>query len=167
MSQDQLLSTKRVTMTSFSESNPTLSQLQLTLEIIPNLPLELRDQLLDYLHSWGTPTEQLALVEALRTVHGPLLFLLDYQATAHLLLDSPAAALDVIERRQRRSTTIASQVLEARALLALGREEHAQAIADDISQAYPRSSEAMVGAATVYAQLGRFEQARIDRKSVV
>lgn len=161
MSQDQLLSTKRVTMTSFSESNPTLSQLQLTLEIIPNLPLELRDQLLDYLHSWGTPTEQLALVEALRTVHGPLLFLLDYQATAHLLLDSPAAALDVIERRQRRSTTIASQVLEARALLALGREEHAQAIADDISQAYPRSSEAMVGAATVYAQLGRFEQARM------
>lgn len=148
-------------MTSFSESNPILSQLQLTLEVIPNLPLELRDQLLDYLQSWGTPAEQLALVEALRTVHGPLLFLLDYQATAQLLLGNPATALEVIERRQRRSTTIASQVLEARALLALGREDHAQAIADDISQAYPRSGEAIIGAATVYAQLGRFEQARM------
>jgi ATP-dependent DNA helicase RecQ len=148
-----------------SEPQPShrgiLDQLQLHSSLIPSLPPELRDQLLDHLRSWGTPAEQLVLVEMLREAHGPLLFLLDYQATAHLLQGEPGLALEVIERRQRRSTTVASQILEAQALLALGHEHHAQDVADDISRAYPRNVLAICGAATIYSGLGRFEHARL------
>jgi ATP-dependent DNA helicase RecQ len=144
-----------------SSNRGILAQLQLSSSIIPSLPPELRDQLLDYLRSWGTPAEQLALVEMLREAHGPLLFLLDYQATAHLLQGEPGPALEVVERRQRRSTTIASQVLEAQALLALGHEQHAQDVADDISHAYARNPLALCGAAATYGALGRFDHARL------
>jgi ATP-dependent DNA helicase RecQ len=138
-----------------------LSQLQVDGALLPNLPPELRDQLLEFLRSWASPAEQLELVQALREAHGPLLFLLDYQAEAHLLNRQPEQALEVIERRQRRSTTVHSQVLEARALLALGRDAHAQGVANDISQAYPKQLIAMTGAAEIYTGLGRFDQARL------
>ncbi|RIK44111.1 MAG: hypothetical protein DCC55_03600 [Chloroflexi bacterium] len=138
-----------------------LDQLHLDANIIPSLPPEIRDKLLGFLRSWATPHEQVALVDILREAHGPLLFLLDYQAAAHLLQGEPQLALDVIERRQRRSTTVGSQVLEARALLALGHEGHAQDVADDISRAYPQNALAVCGAATIYGGLGRFDHARL------
>ncbi|HMN27292.1 MAG TPA: DEAD/DEAH box helicase, partial [Caldilineaceae bacterium] len=141
------------------------AQLPMTLDIVASLPPELRDQLLDYLRSWAGAAEQLALVEALREAHGPLLFLLDYEATARLLNGESERALEIIERRQRRSTTVASQVLEARTLLALGRDAHARGVADDISQAYPKHPLAACGAATVYAGLGRFDQAKLVLES--
>jgi ATP-dependent DNA helicase RecQ len=137
-----------------------LTQLQLDGRLAPSLPPELRDQLLDYLEHWRPPAEQLELVAALREVHGPLLFLLDYQAVVHFRLGQVQTSLDLIERRQRRSTTIHTQVIEARALLALGRQAHAQGVADDISQAYPRYGAAICGAAEIYTGLGRFQQAR-------
>jgi len=124
------------------------------------LPPELRDQLLDYLQRWGTPQEQIAAVQTLREAHGPLLFLLDYHATACLAAGDAAQALEIIERRQRRSTTIASQVIEAQALLATGHDAHAEAVATDISQAYPRNSYAIRAAAEVFAASGHFDQAR-------
>ncbi len=124
------------------------------------LPPELRDQLLDYLQRWGTPQEQIAAVQTLREAHGPLLFLLDYHATACLAAGDAAQALELIERRQRRSTTIASQVIEARALLATGHDAHAETVAVDISQAYPRNSYAIRAAAEVFAAVGHDDQAR-------
>lgn len=135
------------------------AQWRLDRRLVPSLPPELRDQLLDYLQSWESPAEQLRLIEALREAHGPLLFLLDSQATVLLKLQQAGAALEVIERRQRRSTTVASQVLEAKALLALGRDRHAQGVADDISRAYPRHVVAVCGAAEVYSALGHFDLA--------
>lgn len=137
-----------------------LNNLQLDASHLVHLPPEVRDGLLKYLSDWGTPAEQLQLVENLREVHGPLLFLLDYQATALFRQKEYARALEVIERRQRRSTTINSQALEARALLAAGYEEHAQDVITDISQAYTRDIAAIGAAAQVYTALGRFEQAR-------
>ena len=64
------------------EQRPVLPQLGLALNTTPNLPPELRDALLAYVQMWGSPDEMLELVAALREVHGPLLFLLDYQAQA-------------------------------------------------------------------------------------
>ncbi|MEM7126131.1 MAG: RecQ family ATP-dependent DNA helicase [Chloroflexota bacterium] len=134
--------------------------LELASEHLIHLPPEIRDLLLQFLADWGTPEQQITLVTALREAHGPLLFLLDYQATALSAKGDTAEALEVIERRQRRSTTINSQTIEARALLAAGYEEHAQTVVDDIAQAYPRNIQAIGAAAEVYSQLGRFEHAR-------
>lgn len=137
-----------------------LGALQLTQDHIANLPPDLRDQLLDYLRLWGSPEEHLALVERLRELHGPLLLLLDHQAQAYLRLGDYAQALDTIERRQHRSTTLASQVLEAKALLGLGHGAHAQAVADDLQDAYPRHTLAVCAAAEIYTHLGQFPRAR-------
>ena len=46
-------------------------QLGLSLESTPNLPPEVRDQLLAFVEFWGSAQEQLALAEIQRTVHGP------------------------------------------------------------------------------------------------
>ncbi len=137
-----------------------LVQLHLTTEILQTLSPELRDQVLRFVKEWGEPADRLELVTILREAHGPLLFLLDYEAAAHLDAGDYARALEVIERRQRRSTTVASQALEAVALLAAGYEPHAQAVADDISIAHPRNLAALRAAALVYTGLGRYEQAR-------
>ncbi len=137
-----------------------LARLHLTTEIVQTLSPELRDQVLTFVKTWGQPTDRLELVTTLREAHGPLLFLLDYEAEAHLDAGDYAKALEVIERRQRRSTTVASQALEAVALLAAGYEPHAQAVADDISVAHPRNHAALRAAALVYTGLGRYEQAR-------
>ncbi|MFN8493887.1 MAG: RecQ family ATP-dependent DNA helicase [Caldilineaceae bacterium] len=134
--------------------------LNLDARVITNLPPDVRDRLLDYLYQWGDPQEQLRVIELLRAAHGPLLFLLDYQAHAYYQAGQFEQALDLTERRQRRSTTIASQVLEARALLATGHEAHARNVADDISQAYPTNLVAISGAAEIYTGLGHFDQGR-------
>ncbi|MCX6050585.1 MAG: RecQ family ATP-dependent DNA helicase, partial [Chloroflexi bacterium] len=144
-------------------TNPAPGSTGLNLEarVLTNLPPDVRDRLLDYLHYWSIPQEQLTTIDVLRTAHGPLLFLLDYQADAYYQSQQFELALEIIERRQRRSTTVASQVLEARTLLATGHEAHAQNVADDISQAYPQNIIALAGAAEIYTGLGRFEQAQL------
>ena len=110
--------------------------------------------LLAYLQRWGTADEQLAAVTALCAVHGPLLFLLDYQAHALLALERPHEALALIERRQRRNTTIGSQVLEAAALLAAGHAEAARARAVELGRTYPHHAQAVVAAAETAAAVG-------------
>lgn len=137
-----------------------LDRFQLNEEIIANLPPNVRDLLLDYLHTWGKPQEQLTFLDLLRTTHGSLLFLLDYQAAAHYQLGEYEQVLPIVERRQRRSTTLVSQMMEARALLGMGHEDHARAVADDISNAFATNTKAICTAAEVYAQLGQFDQAR-------
>jgi ATP-dependent DNA helicase RecQ len=127
---------------------------------VGGLPPELHDQLLDYAQTWRPPADALALVDALREAHGPMLFLLDAQALALYRQETYEEALEVIERRQRRSATIYSQSLEARTLLAAGRTGHAQNVADDIAGAYPRHVAAVDAASEVYARLDRFDDAR-------
>jgi len=121
------------------------------------LPPNVRDQLLDYTQTWAGAEDQLALLDLLRTTQGALLFLLDYQAEALFRLGDYRQVLTVIERRQRRSTTLGSQMMEARALLGLGHEEHARAVADDISQAFSNNAYAVSTAAEVYAALGNVD----------
>jgi ATP-dependent DNA helicase RecQ len=141
-------------------TGPTLNRFNLTAPHIASLPPEVRDRVLDYLQAWATPTERLEVVRILRETHGPLLFLLDYQALAALDNRDPDHALETIERRQRRGATIASQAIEARALLAAGHAAHALAIADDISQANPRNALVVRVASTIYASQGHFDQAQ-------
>ena len=137
----------------------TLSRFNLTPSHIASLPPEVRDRVMEYVQAWGAPAERLELVQVLRNTHGPLLFLLDYQALAALANNDPDVALELIERRQRRGATIASQAIEARALLAAGHASHALSVADDISQANPRNSLVVRVAAAIYTSQGRFEQA--------
>ena len=113
------------------------------------LPPEVRERLLDFVAQWSTPAQQLDLANALREVHGAMLFLLDYQARALFRCAQYEDALRVLERRQRRSTTIGSQALEAQVLLAAGHDPHAQDVADDISRAYGHDITALQAAARV------------------
>ncbi len=140
---------------------PTLT---LARDQVAHLPPEVRDQTLRYLHDWGDAETQLALVEALREAHGPLLFLLDEQARALFRLGRFEEALQVIERRQRRSASLASQALEVRALLAAGHEDHARDNANTLSETQTRNAHAVAlalsAAAEVYTGLGRFGHAR-------
>jgi tetratricopeptide (TPR) repeat protein len=139
------------------QQSELLESLHLPVERVGALPPELRDALLDFTRTWAAPHDLLVLVTALRESHGPLLFLLDEQAIALLRSGDAHAALETIERRQRRSTTIQSQAMEARALLAAGYEEHALDVVKDISQAYPRSVVAITVSAEILTGLGRFE----------
>ncbi|MCB0123344.1 MAG: DEAD/DEAH box helicase, partial [Caldilineaceae bacterium] len=134
-----------------------LDRFHITQEIVGALPPNVRDQLLDYTQTWASAEDQLALLDLLRTTQGALLFLLDYQAEALFRLGDYRQVLTVIERRQRRSTTLGSQMMEARALLGLGHEEHARAVADDISQAFSNNAYAVSTAAEVYAALGNVD----------
>ncbi len=137
-----------------------LEQFQIDQEVASTLPPNVRDQLLDYLQAWGHPQELLTLLDLLRATHGSLLFLLDYQADALYRLGEYQPVLTIVERRQRRSTTLGSQMMEARALLGLGHEEHARAVADDISQAFANNAQAVSTAAEIYAALGNFDLGR-------
>jgi len=137
-----------------------LAQFQIDEAVAQTLPPNVRDQLLDYLQVWGQPQELLTLLDLLRATHGSLLFLLDYQADAHYHLGEYQSVLTIIERRQRRSTTLGSQIMEARALLGLGHEDHARAVADDISQAFTNNAQAISTAAEIYNALGNFDLGR-------
>jgi ATP-dependent DNA helicase RecQ len=133
---------------------PVWDALGINNSVLGGLPPDVRDRLLEYVSTWETPADTLALVELLREAHGPLLFLLDVQAEALLANGEARAALDVVERRQRRSSTLASQVLEARALLAMGRSETAASLAAGLADGSPKSQTARVGAAELLAATG-------------
>ncbi len=124
------------------------------------LPPEIRDQLLDYLELWGKPDEVLRLLHFYRETHGPLLSFLDREAVAQMAAGNYPAAIDAIEQRQRRSTTIESQALEARALLGAGHWEAAEAVAIDISTAYATRAVAVDSAAEIFSANGDFPRAR-------
>ncbi|MBX3009958.1 MAG: RecQ family ATP-dependent DNA helicase [Caldilineaceae bacterium] len=145
---------------STSQENSFLAQMQISPSLLGALPPNLRDQLLEYVHQWTAPAEQLALIEMLRQAHGSLLFLLDYQAAAYYQQGDFEQVLMTVERRQRRSTTLHSQMMEARALLALGHEDHARDVIADISQAFARNALAVSTAAELYTQLGQFDTAK-------
>ena len=135
---------------------PVLRQLNLALDGAANLPPELRDSLLLYLQQWAEPAEQIEVAQALRSTHGQLPTLLDYEAHARLAANEPVVALELIERRQRRNTTIASQGLEARALLACGHAEGARRTAIDLARSYPRHAGALAAATSVLAAADDF-----------
>lgn len=132
---------------------------RLTPDLLGALSPDARDDLLDALEEWGDPAYLLEVVEFLRDVHGPLLFLLDRQARALLAADLPARALDVVERRQRRSASAAAQAIEARALLALSRPKQAHAVAQELVQSDLRSATPLREAAEVLAALNDHAQA--------
>ena len=134
---------------------PVLCQLNLSLDEAAILPSELRDLLCFYLQHWAEPAEQIEVAMALRRTHGQLPTLLDYEAQARLAAGESVLALELIERRQRRNTTIASQGLEARALLACGHTEGARRIATDLVRSYPRHAGALAVGASVMAAATR------------
>ncbi len=155
-----MLNDQTLMSTPTTSDPPFLDELHLSRTAVGGLPPELHDHLLDYAQTWRRPADALTLIDALREAHGPMLFLLDAQALALYRQGSYEEALEVIERRQRRSATIHSQALEARTLVAAGRSDHALNVADDIADAYPRHIAAVDAASEVYARLDRFDDAR-------
>ena len=143
-----------------TNDNDLLNRLGLPLTVAPSLPPEMRDQLLSYLDLWGQPDELLTLVEALRQVHGPLLFLLDHQADALSRLGRHSEALEIVERRQRRSTSLLSQVREATVLLALGDQRQARTLAIDLCRVYPRAAQAVCADSIVFDAVDDPERAQ-------
>lgn len=143
-----------------AEGNAFLQQMQIDPSLLGAFPPNVRDQLLEYVHLWASPAEQLTLIEMLREAHGSLLFLLDYQASAYYQQGNYEQVLATVERRQRRSTTLSSQIMEARALLGLGHEDHARDVIADISGAFARNALAVSTAAEIYSQLGQFAEAK-------
>ena len=137
-----------------------LSAMHLTEDQAIALPPEVRDQLLDYLALWGNPDEVLRLISLYRTAHGPLLQFLDREAQIHLRTHDYAKAIESIEQRQRRSTTIESQAMEARALLGAEHVDAARAVAEDIVTAHATRPVALTTAAEIYAATGSFDRAR-------
>ena len=135
------------------------TQLHLPVVSVSSLPPEVRDLLLAYLQRWGEPAEQLKVAEILRASHGGWPALLDYQAHAYLAAGDPKQAMEVIERRQRRNTTIGSHALEARALLALGMRDAARRIALELVTANPRNGVAIGAAAQVLARTADYDTA--------
>ncbi len=126
----------------------------LTPDHIAALPADVRDELLEYLSLWGNAQELLETVALLRVAYGPLLFLFDYEARAQAQIGQFDQALHTIERRQRRSVTIAGLAFEARALYAAGYAGHALAAAATLCQAYPHQALAVAAAAEVFAAAG-------------
>jgi ATP-dependent DNA helicase RecQ len=147
-------------MTTIVQNRLLLPALGLKGTQVTALPPEVREQILEYLRLWGEPAELIEVVSLLREAHGPLLSLADLQAEALYRAGNFEAALEVNERRQRRSATIASQAQEARLLLAMGRTSHAKAVADDISDAYSRNIVALTAAAEVYTATSDFPRAQ-------
>ena len=135
---------------------PLLPQLGLTLQATPNLPPEVRDALLAFVQMWGSPQELLDLVAAQREVLGPMLFLLDYQAQALHRLGRYAEALELIERRQRRSSSAAAQIREAQILLASGEEQDARSAALELGR-LTKNNEAVTAVAEILAALGHID----------
>jgi ATP-dependent DNA helicase RecQ len=141
-------------------SESIVTTLQLTAEQATALPSEVRDQLLDFLERWGQPAEMLALLALYRNLYGPLLHFLDREASAHLISGNYSQAIDTIEQRQRRSTTLESQALEARALLGAGHLEATEAVATEISKTHPTRAIAVTTAAEIFSALGEYRQAQ-------
>ncbi len=141
--------------------NPSLlTTMPLTEEQAIALPPEIRDQLLDFLELWGNSDEVLNLITLYRAAHGPLLNFFDREAQIYLQTQQYENAIEAIEQRQRRSTTIESQSLEARALLGAGHTDAARSVADDISVAHTTRPVAITAAAEVFAATGEFERAQ-------
>jgi len=133
---------------------PIFDALGIHPSVLGSLPPDVRDHLLAYVATWEEPDHALALVEMLREAHGPLLFLLDVQAAALLAQGETRAALEINERRQRRSSTIDARVFEARCLLQLGQSDAAARLAADIATSSPNAQAARLGAASVLVETG-------------
>ncbi|MCS6827493.1 MAG: RecQ family ATP-dependent DNA helicase, partial [Caldilinea sp.] len=130
------------------------AHLSLAPETLARLPAELCDRLLAYLQHWGEPSEQIQVAELLLSANGMRLPLLDYLARAHLAAGQPEKALSLIERRQRRNTTFASQALEAKALLMMKRSDAARHVAMELARMHPANPTAVLSAAKVLLESG-------------
>lgn len=139
---------------------PLIQTIRLTEEEAAALPPEVRDQLLDYLALWGNPQEVLVLIQLYRRLHGPLLHFLDREAEAYMEQGDVDQAIETIERRQRRSTTLESQAQEIRALLRAGHQDAARAVVTDLVGAHSHRSPAVMACAEALTALGEYEQAR-------
>jgi ATP-dependent DNA helicase RecQ len=139
---------------------PIIQTIPLTEEETAALPPEVRDQLLDYLALWGQPQEVLDLIQLYRRLHGPLLHFLDRESEAYMAQGEFEQAIETIERRQRRSTTLESQTQEIRALLQAGHVDAAKAVVEDLASAYPNRSTAVMACAEALAGLGQYERGK-------
>ena len=147
-------------MTTSSDVITLLNAFSFDRQVLPSLPPDVRDNLLAVLQIWGTAQEQMVLLDILREAHGPLLLLLDYQVGALQKLGEYTKALELVERRQRRSSSITSQATEAMLHVGLGHLAHACTIADELVRSASRNALAATTAARVYAENGQYERAQ-------
>ncbi len=138
----------------------TVDALGLSPDLVAHLPPELRDAVLDHLAHWATPQERLSVLQRCQEVQGPLLAFLDREAQALLAEGRPQDALEVMERRLRRSASLAARTFHALLLAMAGHPQAARAEARDLVAAHPDHPTVVLAAAQVYRALEELETAR-------
>jgi ATP-dependent DNA helicase RecQ len=114
-----------------------LAVLELTPADVPNLAANTRDALVSYLLRWERHDTARRCLQQLLATHGHLVSVYDSLARAHLALEEPDRALEMMQRRHALRTSNSSRALEARVHLAKGNIAAAQAIADELDDQHP------------------------------
>ncbi|MFN2204202.1 MAG: RecQ family ATP-dependent DNA helicase [Caldilineaceae bacterium] len=129
------------------------------------LSADWRDRLLHYLQTWGSGDQLLSLVRTLREAHSGSLSLMDWEARALADLGRCAEALDLVERRLRRSPALAAMAVEVEMLQATGKNDQALHAAEELILSNPGSATAVSAAAAVLASQNQIIEAQraLDR----
>ncbi len=115
----------------------TLTSLALTPADVPDLPPKTRTSLIAYLLRWEHYDAARRCLQQLLVTHSQMLSVYDDMARAYLGLGQPEKALEILRRRQALKVSTKSQSLEAKARLAGGDLDGAQAIAHELTASQP------------------------------
>ena len=138
----------------------TLASLQLSPGDVSSLPAKARTALIGYLLRWGAAELAGRCLEQLLETHGHLVSIRDSLARAYLDLGQADRAVEVMHLRHRLSVSNRSQALAARAHLAAGDLESAQAIARMLVEEQPEMLLTWSLLADVCIAAGDFEGAQ-------
>ncbi len=142
------------------DSPSVVDALGLSPDLVAHLPPELRDAVLDHLADWATPQELLPVLRRCQEVQGPLLAFLDREAQALLAEGRPQDALEVMERRLRRSASLAARTFHAVLLAMAGHPQAARAEVRDLVAAHPDHPTVVLAAVQVHRAIEELEAAR-------
>ncbi|MEJ2735640.1 MAG: hypothetical protein P8189_19090 [Anaerolineae bacterium] len=114
-----------------------LATLDLAPADVPDLPAKARTSLVAYLLRWEHYDEAHRCLQQLLVTHSQLVSVYDSLARLYLAQDQPDRALEMMRRRHTLRASNSSRVLEARAHLAAGDVDAAQAIVDHLVHEHP------------------------------
>ena len=122
------------------ENRPFVTLPNVTHDIALALSADWHDTLLDYLLIWGEAGDYLRLVNILNETPGPAMHMLDLEAYGLFREGEYDAALDIMDKRLKRSPSIAASAFEASVQQAAGYREHALASAEKLLKDFDNTS---------------------------